>query len=290
MPAIARVVPRRSLTGLLFVGLALLAGCGGGTKPGQPTQVAAKVNDGEISVHQVQLVLKRNPRLVAEHREAAGREALDNLVEQELAAQAAREAGLENAPDVIQSIEAAKREALARAWQDRLAERAAAASTDEVERYYDEHPALFSQRQIYSLQELSVAVDAPQQAALASAIEATRSAQELQDLLRRHESRVSARPLVLPAEGVPLQILDRLAALSPGMSVIETRPTGLRVLHLVSSQPAPLDRAQARGAIEAFLLNERRRQQVEQGMKSLRDAARVEYVGSFASAASAAAR
>ncbi|MCM5679267.1 EpsD family peptidyl-prolyl cis-trans isomerase [Schlegelella sp. S2-27] len=288
MPAIARVVSRPVLTGLMLLSLALLAACGGGTKPAQPTQVAAKVNDGEISVHQVQLVLRRNPRLVAEHREAAGRKALDNLVEQELAAQAAREAGLETAPDVIQSIEAAKREALARAWQDRLAERATAASTDEVERYYDEHPALFAKRQIYSVQEYAVQVAGEQQAAVVAAIDATRSPQELRDVLNARGLRFNARPLVLPAEGVPLPVLDKLAAASPGLSVVDVRPAALQILHLVAAQPAPLERAQARSAIEAFLLNERRRQQVEQGMTRLRQAARVEYVGSFAAAASAA--
>lgn len=288
MPAIARVVSHPVRTGLVSFSLALLAACGGGSKTAQPTQVAAKVNDGEISVHQVQLVLKRNPRLVAEHREAAGRKALDNLVEQELAAQAAREAGLETAPDVIQAIEAAKREALARAWQDRLAERATAASTDEVERYYDEHPALFAKRQIYSVQEYAVQAAGEQQAAVVAAIEATRSPQELRDLLAARGLRFNARPLVLPAEGVPLPVLDKLAAASPGLSVVDARPAGLQVLHLVAAQAAPLERVQARSAIEAFLLNERRRLQVEQGMTSLREAARVEYVGSFAAAASAA--
>jgi EpsD family peptidyl-prolyl cis-trans isomerase len=284
----ARVL-RRIVHAFAAFALASLAACGGGSsKSSSPTQVAVKVNDGEISVHQVQLVLKRNPRLVAEHREAAGRKALDNLVEQELAAQAARKEGLEMDPGVIQAIEAAKREALARAYQDRLAERATGPSTDEIERYHDAHPALFEKRQIYSVQEFTVEVAADQQGELRAALEAASRPEQMQELLRARALRFTTRALVLPAEGVPLPMLDRMAVLAPGQSLVEPQPQGLQVLHLVAAQPAPLDRAQARKAIETFLLNEKRRQQVEQGMKSLRDEARIEFVGSFAEAASAA--
>ena len=281
-------VLRRITAATAAVALALLAACGGGNgKSTAPSQVAVKVNDGEVSVHQVQLVLKRNPRLVAEHREAAGRKALDSLVEQELAAQAARAEGLETDPGVIQAIEAAKREALARAYQDRLAERATAASADEVDRYYDTHPALFEKRQIYSVQEFTVEVGADRQAEVKAALEAARNPAEQQELLRSRSLRFTTRALVLPAEGVPLTMLDRMAALAPGQSLVESHATGLQVLHLVAAQPAPLDRAQAKNAIETFLLNEKRREQVEQGMKALRDSARIEFVGSFAEAASA---
>lgn len=287
MHAHVRVL-RRITAATAAVALALLAACGGGnSKSTAPSQVAVKVNDGEVSVHQVQLVLKRNPRLVAEHREAAGRKALDSLVEQELAAQAARAEGLETDPGVIQAIEAAKREALARAYQDRLAERATAASADEVDRYYDAHPALFEKRQIYSVQEFTVEVGADRQAEVKAALEAARSPAEQQELLRSRSLRFTTRALVLPAEGVPLAMLDRMVALAPGQSLVESHATGLQVLHLVAAQPAPLDRAQAKNAIETFLLNEKRREQVEQGMKALRDSARIEFVGSFAEAASA---
>ena len=45
---------------------------------------------------------------------------IETLVEQELAAQAARKAGLDGTPRVLQAMEIAKREVLARAYQDQL--------------------------------------------------------------------------------------------------------------------------------------------------------------------------
>src|SRR5204863_8606978 len=85
---------------------------------GDSTQVAARVNDTEISLAQLQHVLQRQPRVSPERAEAQTRSVLDGIVDQELAAQAARKSGLDRDPRVVQALEAAKRELLARAYQD----------------------------------------------------------------------------------------------------------------------------------------------------------------------------
>ena len=89
---------------------ALLAACGGGDGDKKPaTQVAAKVNSGEISVHQVNQVLQRQPGLKPEQVQAVSRRVLDGLVDQELAIQQATEQKLDRDPRVVSAIEAAKR-------------------------------------------------------------------------------------------------------------------------------------------------------------------------------------
>ena len=80
------------------------------------SQVAAKVNDGEISVHQINFVLQRTPNIPAAKAEAAKRQVLESLIDQELAVQQAMEAKLERTPNVMQAIESARREILARAF------------------------------------------------------------------------------------------------------------------------------------------------------------------------------
>src|SRR5262245_59090914 len=97
-------------TASLIVFLAALAGCS--RVGGDATQVAAKVNDVEISQAQLQHVLQRQPPVAPERAPAVARRVLDSLVDQELAAQSARKQGLDKDPRVVQSIEAAKREVL----------------------------------------------------------------------------------------------------------------------------------------------------------------------------------
>jgi len=58
---------------------------------------------------------------------------------------------------------------------------------------------------------------------------------------------------------------------------------------LAGSRAQPVTLEQAAPAIEQFLLNARKRELVAKDLKALRDAARIEYLGKYADAASAAA-
>jgi hypothetical protein len=57
---------------------------------------------------------------------------------------------------------------------------------------------------------------------------------------------------------------------------------------LISSQPEPVDEAQARPFIEKYLLKERQKERVAQEIQTLRAAAKVEYFGNFKAPALAA--
>lgn len=265
----------------------LLAGCGVGGPAREPDgQVAARVNDGDITVHQVQHAVDR--LRVPVEPELAARRALDQLVEQELAAQAARDKGLDREAAVVQGLEAARREVLARAWQDRLASAATQPSSDEIDRYYDDHPALFAKRRLYMLQEFFVEGGPAERERVARLAAEARDAKALEDALTQARLRFRSRQFVQAAEDLPLPLVEPMAQLEPGQSLL--LPQGaIRVYTVLQAQLAPVDRRLASDAIAAFLLTERKRKAVAEGMKSVRGAARVEYRGNFARAASASA-
>ena len=84
----------------------LLVACGGGDGDKKATtQVAAKVNSGEISVHQVNFVLQRQQGLKPEQAQAVSRRVLEGLVDQELAVQQAVEQKLDRDPRIVSAIE-----------------------------------------------------------------------------------------------------------------------------------------------------------------------------------------
>jgi EpsD family peptidyl-prolyl cis-trans isomerase len=270
----------------LLAVIVLLAACGKESAPAAgATQVAAKVNKDEISVHQVQQALQRLPRLAAAQPQTAARRVLDGLIEQELAAQAARSDGLETDPGVVQALQAARREVLARTYQDRLAAKAVSASTDEVDRYYDSRPALFAERRLYTLQEFAMEASDQDRARIEAAVKSAKTTDEIGESLRKAGLRFRTRQIAHAAEDLPNGVLESVAKLGPGQSMLLQQAGSVRIYTVLHAQPAPVDRHLAKGPIEAYLLSERKRELVTQGMKSLRDNAKIVYEGNFAQAA-----
>ncbi len=261
----------------------LLAGCGADA-PVVDSQVAVRVNKGEISVHQVQAVLKRQPRLLAEQPEAAAAKVLEVLIDQELAAQAAVEKGLERDPDVVQALALARREVLARAYQEQLANTAVGPTSDEVDRYYASRPEVFAQRRLYTIQEFAIDASPAQAAGLTALAQRARSADEVEKLLRDAGLNQRSRRFVQAAEDVPAIVLGPLSKLDKGQSLAITQGTVPRIFTVLDVQGAPIERRQAVDSIAAYLANERRRQLVAPVMKGLRDSAQLGYLGAFAKA------
>jgi EpsD family peptidyl-prolyl cis-trans isomerase len=266
--------------------VALLAACSPHAAP--VSQVAIRVNGDEVSVHQVELVLQaRTAALPPGAASAATPSLLTSLVDQELAAQAARQSGLDRDPQTIQRLEAARRQVLAQAYQERVGARAIEPASTEIDRYYDAHPELFSQRRLYQLQETTVRVKAARFDELKQTLEAAASPASVQEHLATQGLRASARQLSVSAEDLPLNVVSRLAQMKDGETLVLPRDGGARVLTRLGAQAAPLDPEVARRLIAQFLINERQRELVGASMKSLRDEAKVEYLGRYATLATA---
>ena len=266
---------------------ALLAACGG-DKGDKASQTAAKVNKEEITVHQINYVLQRQPGLKPEQAEAAGRVVLERLIDQELAVQKALEQKLDREPRVVQQIEAAKREIIARAYVERVGEAVAKPSNEEIAKYYAEKPALFKDRRVYSLQELQIEAKPEQFEALRARLAASKSLDEFGAYLKANDFRFAGNQAVRAAEQLPMANLDAIAHMKDGDSMVSQNANGLTVLWLVGSRSQPVDEARARPAIEAFLLNQRKAEAVQKDIKALRDGSQVEYVGKFAQPAASA--
>src|SRR5687768_423516 len=99
----------------LAAGGALLVGCGD-KKDKTASQTAAKVNKDEVTVHQINFVLQQQRNLRPEQADAASRQILERLIDQQLALQKGDDLKVDRDPRVVQQLEAARREILARAY------------------------------------------------------------------------------------------------------------------------------------------------------------------------------
>lgn len=265
---------------------ALTAACGADAPSSPPTQAAARVEDGEITVHQVNVLLQRQSGPAPEDTAAAARVALERLIDQELAVRRARELGVDREPALVQEIESARREILARAWADRAAAAAAAPGDEEIRRHYEANPALYAHRREFSLQEIVVEATPEQVQALRQRLGSGARMGELLQALRETGLRWRAQPLLRTAEQMPPAALQALESLRDGQALLSNTPRGAIVLVRLGSRERPLSLEVARDDIAQRLRMERRREIVQQDLQAMRAAARIEYLGPFAAAPS----
>lgn len=275
-----------ALAASLFAAAALTA-CGGGSGA-KASQTAAKVNKEEITVHQINFVLQTQPGIKPDQVDAASRQILERLIDQELAVQKAQDLKLDRDPRVVQQIETAKREIIARAYATRIGETASKPTDEEIRKYYAENPSLFADRRIFNLQEINIEAKPEQREDIRNRLQAAKTLPEFLESLKADGLRFTGTQAVRASEQIPLQNLDAISRMKDGQFFMNGTAAGVTVLFLAGSQRQPFSEAQARPSIEQFLLNKRRNDLLAKDIKTMRENAKIEYVGKFAEAAASA--
>lgn len=273
---------------LLAVSAMALVACGEKKDSNVASQTAVKVNKDEITIQQINFVVQQQRNLRPEQADAATKQILERLIDQQLALQKADDLKLDRDPRVLQQLEAARREIIARAYLEKVGEAAVRPTAQEVQAYYDEKPALFKERRIYSLQEIGIEAKPEQMPVLREQLAAAKNISEFVDYLKANDFRFAGNQAVRTAEQLPLNSLDSFSRMRDGQAALVPTATGVQVVVLAGSRSQPVSLEQARPAIEQFLMNERRRKLVEEDVKAMRAAAQIEYVGKYAEPAASA--
>jgi EpsD family peptidyl-prolyl cis-trans isomerase len=286
-PIHKKITPR-----LLVLGVTLgLAACGSKDVEKPATQIAAKVNSGEISVHQLNYVLTRTGASSASPEAAPKirREILDKLVDQELAVEQALEKKLDRSPEVIMAIENARREILARAYIEQVTANTAKPTIDEAKKYYSEHPQLFSERRVYNIQEIVLPASTGVGEELRSMLDSGKSMENIAQWLKGKDIKFAAGTATRSAEQIPLELLPKIHPLKVGQGLILQSPQSITVMRLVAAQSVPVTEEAALPRIQQFLGNQRAMEAAKQEFKTLKAKAKITYMGEFADAGTSAA-
>lgn len=290
--SLSSLAPRawsRAWGGGLLAGLALLAGCPIDNKSSRDTsQVAATVNGDELSIHQVRSALTSHPKFAGLGPQAA-QAVLDMLVEQELAAQAARKSGLDKSPDVIQALEVAKREVLAKAYEDQVTGKLTPPDTETIDRYYDLHPELFGRRKRYTLLETTVRGPTAALAPIMEKVEQGAVSDDIRPLLSATRLPIGSRTFTFWAEDLPMEILPRLVYLKEGQSIGVMQDQGLVVLTLLQAEEHTLSRPLALESIRMALMAQARREALQAAIGNLRKQSKLVFNPPFKASPAAAA-
>jgi EpsD family peptidyl-prolyl cis-trans isomerase len=267
----------------------IITGCGRKEDAKVATQVAARVNGEEITVHQINYVLARNQNITAEVEAQAKREILDRLIEQHLARQKAIENGLDRSPTIVQAIEAAKSEILARAYLEHITANLSKPVPVETHAYYKNHPELFAQRRVFSLEEIAFVTNSDIATALRAQLSKARSMQEIADWLQSQGVKFSVNRVVRAAEQLSLEILPKVQAMKEGqIQLFEAGSGRFQIIRVVAFKVVPIDEETATPRIKRFLSNVKSSEEIAKEMKKIKKQAKIEYMGEFAGGAAAA--
>ena len=271
-----------ALAVIAFIGLGLLAGCGKGEEKKTSTQVAAKVNGAEITVHQINFALARSGNVPPEQAKAAAEQVLEKLVDQQILVQKAMEKKLDRDPRVMQMIEAAKQQILAQAYLE-LESSPVTSSPNDVKDFYAKHPELFEKRRIYRYQQIAVKQNSELQSKLQEQMSKAKNLNDIALWLKDQGVQFGAAEVATrPAEQLPLEWLPVFQTLSNGKIAIVEQQGAWLITQLLGSQEKPLDEKQATPYIQQYLLNQKRIEFVGKEIKDMRAQAKVEYIGDFA--------
>lgn len=279
------VVGSAARVAFAMLALTLAGGCAkkDEEKKKPTTQVAAKVNGDEITVHQVNAQLARAPNLPPEAAPRAKREIITRLVDQQLAVQQAIKTKLDRSPNVVQALEAARADILARAYAESIAKAQPKPGADEIKKYYAEHPELFAQRRIYSLEEIAIPASKADSAdAIREQVSKGRALKDIAGWLQSQGIPFQPNVAARSAEQVPMEMLAVIQKMKDGEIRVVSTNAGLSVIRIAASRSEPVSEEKATPAIQQFLFNRQAAEAVANEMKSLKAGAKIEYMGEFA--------
>lgn len=269
---------------------ALIAGCGKSDDKKPATQVAAKVNGDEISVHQINTALSQGGAYAGDPKDA-GRQVLERLIDQQLLVQKALDSKLDRDPAVLTAIENARRQILAQSYIERTLSESAMPTSDEIKKYYADHPEIFGKRRLYRFQEVLAAVEEDQQMrALQAQLQKNHNMSDVIAWLREKGIKYSMSFSMKASEQLPRNLLPKLAGMKQGDVMFYPSGNRALIVQLTGWQELPMSEPEAAPYIAQALATQKRGEQATEEIKRLRTTAKVEYVGEYAKTAAAPAQ
>jgi EpsD family peptidyl-prolyl cis-trans isomerase len=260
----------------------LLAACTDESGGGGASQVAAKVDGAEITLHQVNYVLSKAGSVPPQAIDMARKQVLDRLIEQELFAAKAVEEKLDRSPQILLAIEQSRREILAAAYMDQVLASGKKLNKSDVSTYYYQNPELFAERKVYNLEEISFPIGAVSVDELKVLVAQGNSLEQVQAYLEQKKVDFQRNVGVSPAEKLPLAHIKDLHKAKDGQIFVLNNAGETSVVQIIGTSPLPVSEAEVAPAIQQFLFNQFAADLHAKQLAPLKENAKIEYMGVFA--------
>ncbi len=267
----------------LVCSVLLLAACSGHKK--NVTQSAARVDGTEITTTQINYRLQRERGLRPEQMDEAGRKVLEQLIDEQLVVDRAEKVKMDEQPDAVQAMAAARREVLSRAYMEQAAMTVPAPTEQQMHAYFDDNDALFANRRVYTLQEYLAKVPEDQIPALRALVDGGKPPADAEAWFKARGLPFKSQQSTHPAEQIPLNSLKTLAATADGHGLVAAGGNQVHVTYVTSSVVAPVTYDKAKAAIGQFLSAGARRKVMEANIAALKTSGKIDYAPQYAALA-----
>lgn len=256
--------------------ISMMAGCQSKEAASTSSQVVAKVNGDEITVHQLNAELQ-HIKTTFSSPEAVSKKVLDGLIDRQLLVQEAVKLNLDRSTEVQQLVDAAKAQIYAQAYLARKSSRTTSATDSEINAFIQQHPALFNQRKVFETTDVVFAnnpskVDYEQLQAQVANLE------DLKNWLQANHIAYDEAEEKLPSEALPTQAVTMLESIKVGDLLFMRDDLKVIVRSVTHISDSPLNAKQSVD-MATRIINERKRQQlIQEDLSRLRKLSRIDYL------------
>jgi peptidyl-prolyl cis-trans isomerase C len=266
-----RVINRRSTQIAAVILCCGIGACSGRSHDSASSPVVALVNERPITAEQINQAMRLEPA-------ASAPQAVDSLVNAELLAQGAVKQHIDSDPAVVEALDSARRQVLARLFAERNLYPKQAISIADLQEFYAANPILFKDRKRFQIKKYSFnGVEFDQQ--FRAQLDSVHSDSDLRNLLDKRDIKYTVETETMSPDQLPLDKLpdfehasvgDVMIAEQDGSNVLLMSITGIQDDNAMS-----FDRAKP--YIEAYLSNSRNREAVSRYLNQVKATAKISY-------------
>jgi EpsD family peptidyl-prolyl cis-trans isomerase len=241
------------------------------------TQVVAKVNGEEVTVHEVNQYMSHLTQLDGTP-EQMRKQAVDAVINQHLLQTAAKQAKLDRDVNVVQAELDSNKNILIDAYKTRQFHSGTAPTDQQIAAYYQSHPLLFSDRKLYQLQQLRVQSSAENQTLLLAQLKQSDNINAFVHWLDvQHIPYDISNTTKSPEDMSPLERSLLLQIKAGEAAILNQDQDSISIDLLVATQPQPISLAHAQLQIRDLLVAESATQQVALWLKQARLNSKIVY-------------
>jgi EpsD family peptidyl-prolyl cis-trans isomerase len=265
---------------MILGGVALLAVSTGACKREATGQVAAVVNDDEVTLQEVNGELAGVTLPAGAERKAAQQAALQRVIDRRLLAQAARQENLDKDPEFITRRRQQEELLLVQMFGQKLSRSVRVPDAKAVDKFIASHPNMFAARSIFTVERLQFVMDP----AKLEQFTPDHSLDAVASRLTSLGVKFARGAGELDSAKLTPEMSARLAAVPAGEPFIVPETGAITAAVVTGTKPAPISGDAARPLAARALQNEQLKETLQDRLKAEKAKAKIEYQAEFAPA------